>query len=679
MKKIIKIATLLTTLLLLFCVITTYAQETRKPAVAVLFVNMAKTKYDDDLAKKLVEHINLKLISSYNVVSGKRYVEKLSKMGIADITMATQAEITDAFKNQNVDFVVFAEIDPVLITREGSFFGGGNKAIVTVSVKIVDVANNKFLYNSRFIEEGDNKGFIFDNYDTKGGVLSALDKIATRIDEALAKNIPLTVIYDEAEQKLQSKDEKTWPAVMNVAQAAEYMEIDTTTVNELIAKKAINATKIGNDWFVNKINIDSFPGDHSGKVFVHEGPDKTLSLFAMNIYTPFGSNVMRINQFHKVITADKSYNALLIGIDKYKIKETPITGTTLNLDGIEYNLTPLAGVRKEEDVRGTQAWYEISNDLLIKIINAKKLTAKVTMSNGQVYNDEPDKDFKDSIQRIYSIGKENYYLQPNLYPSKNTLLLFIPGTTPIELGQRLVYAHNFDNSKGKDEFLYAQSYEVKKTDDWQSVNFIPRSWVNRDNYPYIYIDLQQQDNGTWVSFNVANVNRTRGWEDVDIRSDASEDYMRLVNIWMISLENAYEIFHGQYNYGIEWKIIDEEKNINRINWRNGPFIITKVNTALPELSQINKGDIIAAIDGVPTKTMAYADSILNTFYYGKPVIFTLVDAEGNRKNIKINPKFLPSTTPKKNYEEILKKGWGYEKLESHNSRQVYNPLGSGYQ
>jgi DNA binding domain, excisionase family len=466
---------------------------------------------------------------------------------------------------------------------------------------------------------------------------------------------------------------------MSITQAAEYMSIDVATVNDLIVKKAIKGTKTGNQWYIKKIDIDSFPGDHSGKVFVHEGPDKTISFIAKNEYTPFFSDgIIRINEFHKVIAPDRSYYALLIGLDRYKIQKTPIIGVTLDLDGIAYNLTPLVGVRKEEHVRGTQAWYEISDDLLHKIINAKNFTANVKISNGKVINNKLNKDFKASIQRIYSIEKDNYHLQPNLFKLKDTLLLFIPGTTPTELGQRLVYAHNFDSSNGKDKFLYSESYVVKKTDDWQDVDFIPRHWGSRDSYPYIYIVFQQQDNGTWISFNLANVDDGT-WEEVNIRSDASEDNMRLVDSWMTSLKDAYEIFHGKYDYGIEWKLADEEKNINRINWRNGPFIITKVSSALPELAQINKDDIIAAIDGVPTKTMAYADSLLNTIYYGKPVIFTLVDVAGNKKNIKISPKFLPSTTPKKNYEEILKKGWGYEKLDSYTIRPFYNPLGSGYQ
>ena len=57
-----------------------------KPIVATIYINNAKSNYDDVITKKLTEKFNAKL-AMYDVRPGEKYVEKLNKIGITDIPL----------------------------------------------------------------------------------------------------------------------------------------------------------------------------------------------------------------------------------------------------------------------------------------------------------------------------------------------------------------------------------------------------------------------------------------------------------------------------------------------------------------------------------------------------------------------------------------------------------------
>lgn len=159
-----------------------------KPVVATIFVNNAKTTYDDDITKKLTDRFNAKLVI-YEVRPGGRYVEKLSKMGVTDVTVAERADIVQAFTGEGIDYLVYAEVQPLIRKEWMSMFNYGYDIVVVIPVKIVDIKNNKYLYNGKFIEQADNSAVI-GNVGTKAGVLKAMDQIFTKTDEVLTSRLP---------------------------------------------------------------------------------------------------------------------------------------------------------------------------------------------------------------------------------------------------------------------------------------------------------------------------------------------------------------------------------------------------------------------------------------------------------------------------------------------------------
>lgn len=159
-----------------------------KPVVATIYINNAKSTYDAEITKLITDRFNAKL-SLYELKSGNTYVEKLNKMGITDITTAERTDIVQVFAGDDVDYVVFAEVQPPILKSWVSFFNMGVNATVTVPVKIIDIKNNKYLYNGKFTETADNSAVI-GGVGTKAAVMKALEQILVKTDEVLTSRMP---------------------------------------------------------------------------------------------------------------------------------------------------------------------------------------------------------------------------------------------------------------------------------------------------------------------------------------------------------------------------------------------------------------------------------------------------------------------------------------------------------
>lgn len=160
-----------------------------KPIVATIYINNAKSTYDDELTKKLTDRFNSKL-TMYDLRVGDKYVEKLTKIGVTDITVAERSDIVQAFSDEGIDYVVYAEIQPPILKHWMSFFNVGVAATVTIPVKIIDIKNNKYLYNGKFTEQADNSSML-GGVGTKVAVVTAMDKIFAKSDEILLNRIPM--------------------------------------------------------------------------------------------------------------------------------------------------------------------------------------------------------------------------------------------------------------------------------------------------------------------------------------------------------------------------------------------------------------------------------------------------------------------------------------------------------
>ena len=117
------------------------------PKVAVLYVNNAETTYNDEVDGVVLGNLE-KCINDdkYIYINGEPYIEKLNKVGIVDITTAERADIVDAFEGEDVDYVVFIEVQPFIARDKVTFFTVGKDITTTVPLKIIDLVNGKYLY-----------------------------------------------------------------------------------------------------------------------------------------------------------------------------------------------------------------------------------------------------------------------------------------------------------------------------------------------------------------------------------------------------------------------------------------------------------------------------------------------------------------------------------------------------
>lgn len=160
------------------------------PKVAVLYVNNAETTYNDEVDGVVLGNLE-KCINDdkYIYINGEPYIEKLNKVGIVDITTAERADIVDAFEGEDVDYVVFIEVQPFIARDKVTFFTVGKDITTTVPLKIIDLVNGKYLYNGKFTEKASDSTMI-GGIGNKSVAMKALNKINEQITSVLTVRLP---------------------------------------------------------------------------------------------------------------------------------------------------------------------------------------------------------------------------------------------------------------------------------------------------------------------------------------------------------------------------------------------------------------------------------------------------------------------------------------------------------
>lgn len=160
------------------------------PKVAVLYVNNAETTYNDEVDEVVLGNL-AKCINDdkYVYISGEPYIERLNKLGIVDISTAERADIIDAFTGDDVDYVVFVEVQPFVARDKVTFFTIGKDMTTTVPLKIIDLVNGKYLYNGKFTEKASDSSMI-GGVGNKSVAMKALAKVNEQIASVLAVRLP---------------------------------------------------------------------------------------------------------------------------------------------------------------------------------------------------------------------------------------------------------------------------------------------------------------------------------------------------------------------------------------------------------------------------------------------------------------------------------------------------------
>ncbi len=166
------------------------AKQANMPKVVVLYVNNAKSTYDDEVDQNIKTNL-AKAISpdKYLTIDGAPYIEKLKKAGTTDIATAERADIISAFAGEDIDYVVFLEVQPFIARDKMTFFTIGKDVTATVPFKMIDLVNNKYLYNGKFTEKASDSSAI-GGIGNKSVAMKALDKINAQINATIAERLP---------------------------------------------------------------------------------------------------------------------------------------------------------------------------------------------------------------------------------------------------------------------------------------------------------------------------------------------------------------------------------------------------------------------------------------------------------------------------------------------------------
>ena len=152
----------------------------------MLYVNNAKTTYDADIDKAVLENVQAALkTSACEYIDGTEFLGQLNENGIADIT---QADIADVFKGSGVDYVVLVQVEPFVRKEKVTVFTLGKEMTAVVPFKIFDVNSGKYLYNGKFTELAKDSSVIGE-VGNKSVALKALDSVNAKISGVIASRM----------------------------------------------------------------------------------------------------------------------------------------------------------------------------------------------------------------------------------------------------------------------------------------------------------------------------------------------------------------------------------------------------------------------------------------------------------------------------------------------------------
>jgi hypothetical protein len=403
-------------------------------------------------------------------------------------------------------------------------------------------------------------------------------------------------------------------------------------------------------------------------MYKHVQADGTSIVFFQDVRR-IGMNVEALAiEVHKIFKPDgKNYDAVRIMTNGSIASKYDIVSTNFIIDGSAYELTPLIGARKDqlpEDI--DQVWYQFPAELADKLCNAKKLVVCVNFNNGKKDETTISGSELQKIKTIAAVSDANITQESiRSYGKPESFRMFFPGVKPEEIGTGLVYEANYQDGKFK---YYLDYYQASFRKDWTkfSLEYINRFWGSKMDhiYPFIMAEMREENNGTTIKLDVLGkiYYSSLKYYQIDPKDKLYESELYELDMWANRLMSLYKDLHGTYDYGLEWGIAHTEKDTGkrvRKDWSVGPYDINRINKEqYKELQDVNIGDKIMAINGKSTDMLYYPKSVIETKYSGAPVEFTIRLQDGSEKRIKITPRFIPSTTPKIKYLELIEKHSG---------------------
>ena len=174
-----------------------YRTVTRRPVVAIVYENNAKTKYDNTIDKKLFEYLDAALpVRTYELIDGRDYKAQLAESGIEDIADAERADIVDILAGSGVDYFLYLGVNPVQVKDKGSLLAAGKIANTSLPFRIIDINNNKYIYTKTYTESAKTMSAI-GGVGSKSVTLEIMTRVGKQIQAAIESRLPKTVSYTE--------------------------------------------------------------------------------------------------------------------------------------------------------------------------------------------------------------------------------------------------------------------------------------------------------------------------------------------------------------------------------------------------------------------------------------------------------------------------------------------------
>ena len=166
--------------------------RSKLPKVAVMYVNNAKTTYDDVVDREILKYLDTAIpANTYELVDGAPYMEKLAKIGFVDISSAERTDIVDAFAGDGVDYCIYLEVQPFVARDKVTFFTIGKDMTTSVPFKMIDLVNGKYLYVGKFAEKASDSTMV-GGIGNKSVAIKALDAVGQKIASIIDVRLPKT-------------------------------------------------------------------------------------------------------------------------------------------------------------------------------------------------------------------------------------------------------------------------------------------------------------------------------------------------------------------------------------------------------------------------------------------------------------------------------------------------------
>lgn len=179
-------------LLLPACI--SFAQDiyynTNQARVGVVYVNDAHTTFDKRIDKFVLKNLHECIPSPYyQYIDGESFKNKLLRYGLQDLATAERIDIMDALAGENLDYLVYMEIQPVSTKSKATVFSKGKSAIVTAPFKIIDFRNNRTLFNGKITEQGKTT-VMMGKIGNKSVVLEGVKRVNEQVKDILSQRLP---------------------------------------------------------------------------------------------------------------------------------------------------------------------------------------------------------------------------------------------------------------------------------------------------------------------------------------------------------------------------------------------------------------------------------------------------------------------------------------------------------